>query len=76
MLAAVHLLAMQRPIRHRALRCGRTNFVQLLMVQKHTALPVLTHLQVLLAVLGTEASLKRVNCKTQVGEIGKWCNVK
>ena len=37
---------------------------------------VLTHLQVLLAALGTEAGLKRVNCKTQVGEIGKWCNMK
>lgn len=51
-------------------------FVQLLTVHKHTALPVLTHLQALLAVSDTEAGLKRVNCKTQVGEIGKWCNVK
>lgn len=51
-------------------------FVQLLVVHKHTALPVLTHLQALLAVLDTEAGFKRVNCKTQVGEIGKWCNVK
>lgn len=58
-------------------RYGRTNVCSAPHgPQTHTALPGLTHLQALLAGLDTEAGLKWLNCKTQVGEIGKSCNMK